>query len=399
MFNTGEHFSIIDTLPFIKVSTGDASSSLSAEGIGTVNIIFSGTPLTLKNCLFVPSLTCNLFDPVSQPLDCVHIDLVGPISPMSVSGCQYFLTIVDQATSFKIVKFLKNKSDAFDQFFIAKKAMENLHNRSLKRLVLDCAGEFMNTINTSTFLCNIVPTPSRHNLSPYVLWKGLPPHVKPLRTFGFQALITVPKHHREWKLAPAAKEGILLGYENDNTSYQILCTRDRKVVVANNVVSREDVFPSLGNPTHVPEPLLIPFTEGTVAVDEVSSVKSVAVGNIPPVQLPEAPHSPLCPTNAGSIFQSEDEESLVGEPPSGPPRRIKVIGPRHPALISCHLDGSNVLPYSGRPKVFVSLCDDTLRMYQEAIKSSNSKKWMESISKELSSMNRLDVVGTPFVVG
>ncbi|MBW0492431.1 hypothetical protein O181_032146 [Austropuccinia psidii MF-1] len=68
------------------------------------------------------------FDPVSQPLDCVHIDLVRPITHMSVSRFQYFLTIVDQATSFKIVKFIKNKSDPFDQFVIAKKAMENLHN-------------------------------------------------------------------------------------------------------------------------------------------------------------------------------------------------------------------------------------------------------------------------------
>ncbi|MBW0483589.1 hypothetical protein O181_023304 [Austropuccinia psidii MF-1] len=60
MFNTREHFSFIDTIPCIKVSTGDASSSLSAEGISTVNIICGGIPLTLKNCLFIPSLTCNL---------------------------------------------------------------------------------------------------------------------------------------------------------------------------------------------------------------------------------------------------------------------------------------------------------------------------------------------------
>ncbi|MBW0509712.1 hypothetical protein O181_049427 [Austropuccinia psidii MF-1] len=33
------------------------------------------------------------FDPVQQPLDCVHIDLVGPISPMSISGFRYFLTM------------------------------------------------------------------------------------------------------------------------------------------------------------------------------------------------------------------------------------------------------------------------------------------------------------------
>ncbi|MBW0509460.1 hypothetical protein O181_049175, partial [Austropuccinia psidii MF-1] len=331
-------------------------------------------------------------------------------------------------------------------FVIAKKAMENFHDRSLKRLVSDRGGEFMNNqftqlaesqgfthtfspaetpqhngfakrsnrtilekarcllsssklpnqywaeaINTSTFLCNIVPTPSRHNLSPYVLWKGLPPPIKRLRTFGCQAIIAVPKQHREWKLAPAAEEGILLGYENDNTSYRVLCIRDRKVVVAKHVTFREDVFPSLGNPTHIAEPLLIPLAEETVTVDEVGSVESAGVGDIPSFQPLGASHSPVPQIDGASSPHSEVKERLMGEPPSGPPRKIKVIGPRHPTLISCDLDCSNVLPYSRRPKVLISSCDDAPRTYQGAIKSSNSVKWMESISKELGSMNRLDV--------
>ncbi|MBW0521420.1 hypothetical protein O181_061135 [Austropuccinia psidii MF-1] len=184
MFNNWNHFSTFKTIPLLKVSTGNASSLLTAEGIGSINILCNKTALTLENCLFVPNLTCNLvsllelvqdkltitqgkdkfslesskiprlegrvqnnlmlldfsvpktlitkevrnlwhnclgypgllslktmglpdrpdlctigdinkahalpfnhqFDCVSLPLDCVHIDLVGPISPMSVSG-------------------------------------------------------------------------------------------------------------------------------------------------------------------------------------------------------------------------------------------------------------------------------------------------------------------------
>ncbi|MBW0537044.1 hypothetical protein O181_076759 [Austropuccinia psidii MF-1] len=51
------------------------------------------------------------FEAVKQPLDFLHLDLVGPISPPSISGHFFFLTIVDQLTSFKVVRFLKNKSD------------------------------------------------------------------------------------------------------------------------------------------------------------------------------------------------------------------------------------------------------------------------------------------------
>ncbi|MBW0495116.1 hypothetical protein O181_034831 [Austropuccinia psidii MF-1] len=77
------------------------------------------------------------FELVSSPLDCVHIDIVGPIAPSSISGYHYFLTIVDQATSFKMIYFLKNKFDALNHFVIAKKQMQNQLDRRLKKIVSD----------------------------------------------------------------------------------------------------------------------------------------------------------------------------------------------------------------------------------------------------------------------
>ncbi|MBW0557471.1 hypothetical protein O181_097186 [Austropuccinia psidii MF-1] len=207
--------------PNVQVSTGDSSSSLWSNGIGTVNILCNGKCLSLKNFFYVPKLNCNLisllelcqenisikqsnnsfsletngttilkgtifnnliqlghpgaaplksmglpplhspcqvcelnkatflpfndkFENVSQPLDCVHVDLVGPIQPPSISGYQYFLTIVNQFTSFKTVQLLKSKSETFDQFTIVKSSMENLHNCKLKKLVSDWGGEFLN---------------------------------------------------------------------------------------------------------------------------------------------------------------------------------------------------------------------------------------------------------------
>ncbi|MBW0473976.1 hypothetical protein O181_013691 [Austropuccinia psidii MF-1] len=41
------------------------------------------------------------FPDTSMPLDFLHMDVVGPISPPSKSGHHYFLTIIDQHTSFK----------------------------------------------------------------------------------------------------------------------------------------------------------------------------------------------------------------------------------------------------------------------------------------------------------
>ncbi|MBW0510760.1 hypothetical protein O181_050475 [Austropuccinia psidii MF-1] len=67
-----------------------------------------GLPSGIIDCM-----TCNLnkadcfpfnnhFEHANLPLDCIHINLVGPISPPSVSGFRYFLTVIDQFTSSKV---------------------------------------------------------------------------------------------------------------------------------------------------------------------------------------------------------------------------------------------------------------------------------------------------------
>ncbi|MBW0555084.1 hypothetical protein O181_094799 [Austropuccinia psidii MF-1] len=84
------------------------------------------------------------FDEVHHPLDCIHLDVVGPISPISNTGLKYFLTIVDQFTSFKSVVFLKAKSKVFDEFVKWKAFSENFHNTKIKRVVSDRGGEFEN---------------------------------------------------------------------------------------------------------------------------------------------------------------------------------------------------------------------------------------------------------------
>ncbi|MBW0474053.1 hypothetical protein O181_013768 [Austropuccinia psidii MF-1] len=210
MFNNKNRFLSFSEINPMKFYTGNSSSTLSAIGLGTVKLICNKKPLILENSLFVPGLNCKLvnllqlfnkklvishckshftlecpavlksmglpcdtfnfhtcdlnkahllpfrdhFEHIHLPLDCVHLNLVGPITPPSVSGYRYFLTIVDQFTSFKITCFLKNKSDAFNKFLHQKISMENLHNRTLKKLVSDRGGEFLNhKFNTLSEKC------------------------------------------------------------------------------------------------------------------------------------------------------------------------------------------------------------------------------------------------------
>ncbi|MBW0530767.1 hypothetical protein O181_070482 [Austropuccinia psidii MF-1] len=82
------------------------------------------------------------FDKVERELDCLHLDLVGPISPPSVSGYRYFLTILDQHTSFKFTRFLKHKSDALKEFIAVKNLIETTQGARIRKIVSDRGGEF-----------------------------------------------------------------------------------------------------------------------------------------------------------------------------------------------------------------------------------------------------------------
>ncbi|MBW0495273.1 hypothetical protein O181_034988 [Austropuccinia psidii MF-1] len=260
MINSRSLFSSFIKTSSIGVCTGDSASSLLLKVSGTVDILInnllrlckgdlvisrSGALFTLKsdekfgikgrmfNNLMRVEYTLPSALVTGTKIDHWHQQLghpVGLISPSCLSGNKYFLTIVDQSTSFKIVQLLKHKSEAFKQFVIVMTYMKDLHDKSLKNLVSDRGGEFMNSnfkllaemqgflhvfsppntpqnngyakqanrtilkktrcllnssglpnhywakaLNMAVFLSNLIPTPSIFNLSPYSLLTGNPP--------------------------------------------------------------------------------------------------------------------------------------------------------------------------------------------------------------------------------
>ncbi|MBW0552465.1 hypothetical protein O181_092180 [Austropuccinia psidii MF-1] len=334
------------------------------------------------------------FTPTIKPLDCLHMDLIGPISPPSNSGHCYILTIVDQHTSFKITSFLKNKSDTYNKFVKQKNLIENIHDQKIKQLVTDGGGEFVNqqfkelanqngfnhtiappytpehsgiaerenrtildkarcllltanlpnqywaeAINTSTFLTNILPKPSKKNLSPYFLWTTQSPKIKRIRTFGC-------------KLS------------------------DRKVYYSRHVVFFENEFPILKDSKESDVPLLINswcnseeeevFFDCQEEINEENLISSESNDSDD-----DGEHSSL--------------ESCL--PPNA--RRIKVIGPRHPTLINSKIQEENILPYSCRPTAFLSEADPLT--YNQAINSKDHEHWLKAIAKELQNMTDLNV--------
>ncbi|MBW0547402.1 hypothetical protein O181_087117 [Austropuccinia psidii MF-1] len=372
-------------------------------------------------------------DEVITPLDCIHINLVGPIHPPSISRFQYFLSITDQATSYKIIKFLEKKSDAFEEFVIAKTYLENQNDRKLKELISNRGGEFLNkrfgllakehgfihrfsppetpqhngfaersnrtildnarcllglynlpaeywdeAINTAVLLSNLTPTKSRKNQSPHYLWTGQEPRLRQLRTFGCLAFMAIPRHHRKWKLAPAGEKGILLGYENNNTSYRILRLNHKKVAITKQATFNESSFPSvdqkppLNNPTTNTNQQQF-IVETSSAIDE-----SCEDNQNPPLDMEDEPHA----KDTLTVTQNTEAPQTM---------HIKVIGPRHPTLVSSEINNLNILPYSQRANVLLTSVDTTPQTYQAALRSSDRILWQEAINKELKAIINLGV--------
>ncbi|MBW0481612.1 hypothetical protein O181_021327 [Austropuccinia psidii MF-1] len=103
-----------------------------------------------------------------------------------------------------LVKLLKHKSEALKQFIIAKTYMEKIQDQTLKKLVSDQGGQFLNR--------------------------------------DFKALAEL-ECHQDWKLGPVGETGVLLSYENGNSSYRVLQLSNRKILISKHVQFEESNHP------------------------------------------------------------------------------------------------------------------------------------------------------------
>ncbi|MBW0491621.1 hypothetical protein O181_031336 [Austropuccinia psidii MF-1] len=102
-----------------------------------------GTAMSVQRVSLLHFLFLTHF-PASQTLEVVYMDLCGPIQSQSLLGARYFLIIINQFTGYVMIKFLRNKSDAFGAFKDYKARSENLQGRKILKIVSDGVKEFCN---------------------------------------------------------------------------------------------------------------------------------------------------------------------------------------------------------------------------------------------------------------
>lgn len=88
-------------------------------------------------------------DPICEPciagkqrLALIHSDLKGPLPPTR-NGYRYWITFIDDAGRFKVVLYLKKKSEAFGSFKQFKTYAANKLGVKIKALRDDKSGEYM----------------------------------------------------------------------------------------------------------------------------------------------------------------------------------------------------------------------------------------------------------------
>jgi transposase InsO family protein len=79
---------------------------------------------------------------MTRPLEIMHTDLVGPTTTKGLNGEKYFMLLVNDYIRMTAVFFLKNKSEAFENFKIYKEMVENEIDSKIKCLRSDNGGEF-----------------------------------------------------------------------------------------------------------------------------------------------------------------------------------------------------------------------------------------------------------------
>ena len=90
------------------------------------------------------------------------------------------------------------------------------------------------TVNTTTYLLNRLPTRVLNNKTPFEAWKGYKPNVQHLKVFGCVCYSQVPKEKRA-KLDEKAEVGVFMRYSSVTKGYRIYQPLSKKLIVSRDV--------------------------------------------------------------------------------------------------------------------------------------------------------------------
>jgi hypothetical protein len=230
-----------------------------------------------------------------EPLDLVHVDLCGPITPETVGGNKYFMLLVDDCTRWMSVYILKSKDQTCSTFVKFKAEAENSLGYRIKVVRSDRGGEFLSgalkdvcesagikrqftapyspqqngvverrnrtvmemarsllkcmnvpgcfwgeAVNHSVYLLNRLPTKPMGYRTPFEGWHGKRPQLGHLKVFGCRANVRPAKPHLK-KLEDRSVAMVYFGVEQGSKAHRLFDPQSRRIVVSRDVVFEESI--------------------------------------------------------------------------------------------------------------------------------------------------------------
>jgi hypothetical protein len=262
--------------------------------------------------------------------------LCGPLSSPSFSGCNYFLTLINDFSRCTWVYFLKLKSEVFDKFLAYKALVEKQYGHQIQRLRTDNGGEYVNNnftsycttqgiqiqhtvpytpqqngiaerknhtlkemancmiqskglslkywveaINCANYIVNCTPTKALKNITPKEAWTKIKPDVSHFRVFGSIAWDHIPDEKRK-ALQPKSEKCKFVGYSEDVKGYRFLQSHCNEIILRRDVKFDENLLACEPSSTIVPSSACEPSSAFVPSYDLVSSSDDDSEDENPP---------------------------------------------------------------------------------------------------------------------
>ncbi|GKB28461.1 retrotransposon protein, putative, ty1-copia subclass [Tanacetum coccineum] len=323
-------------------------------------------------------------------IDYVHADLWGPSRVESMSGCRYFLSIVDDYSRRVWVHFLRQKNKAFSKFKEWKQLVKNQTAERMNMTLLNkvrCLliqsglpdSLWVEATVTAAYLINRSPSTALEKKTPMDFWLGHPANYEMLRIFSCVAYSYV----NQGKLKPRAIKCIFLGYPDGVKGYRLWRLDDVKPKI---IISRDVVFN---------ESLMYKDTlKGVGAADSGKEVEFE-------VELQGSRVEPTVDPHTGENPGNEDEEQDEGPQQQNLDNYVLVRdrAKRTTTIPARYRDEGNVsLSRPSRSKVddmaayavAIAEEEDTHEpiTFQDAINSSEKDEWVRVMKEEMSSLKK-----------
>ncbi|GKB86161.1 zinc finger, CCHC-type containing protein [Tanacetum coccineum] len=184
-----------------------------------------------------------------KPLELIHADLCGPITPTTVGGSKYFLLLVDDFSRWSWVYTLTGKFEAFEAFKRYKKMVEESsapyspqqngvverRNRTVMEMARsllkgrNVPGEFWGeAVRHAVYHLNRLPSKSLPDITPYEAWYGKKPNLEHLKIFSCVVFAKCTSGHIK-KLDDRSKKMVYFGVEDGTKGNQLYDPQDKKL--------------------------------------------------------------------------------------------------------------------------------------------------------------------------